>query len=125
MKRILIALTGICLMATLVFALPSQQGTTLTWTPPTQNNNGSPITGLAGYKIYWKSSASGSYTDAQSKDVGNVSSVTIQSVTGSSSAIYYFAATAYNSSGAESGFSNTVRNGVPLAPAVPGTLQVQ
>ena len=126
MKKILLALLAIFLMSTLVFALPAQQGTKLTWDPPTTYNNGTPIAGgVVKYKIYWKSTASGNYTDAQSKDVGNVTTVTIQSVTGSSTAVYYFAATAYITPNNESGFSNEVSNGLPLAPAAPGAFQVQ
>ena len=29
---------------------------TLSWTPPTTNTDGSPLTNLAGYKIYWGTS---------------------------------------------------------------------
>lgn len=110
-------------MSTLVFALPATQGTKLSWTAPTQNNDGTPISGLSGYKIYW-STTSGVYTNAQSKDVGNVLTIPIATVTGSNN-IYYFVATAYNTTGSESNFSNEVRNTIPFSPAAPGILQVQ
>lgn len=113
----------ILLFVPLVFALPVGQGTKLSWTPPTTNNDGTAITNLSGYKIYW-STTSGNYTNVQSKDVGNVTTIPIVNVTGSNS-VYYFVATAYNTSGNESGFSNEVRNTLPLGPAVPGILQVQ
>lgn len=124
MKKALLLTAMFCLIATLVFALPVQQGKTLTWDPPTTNNDGTPLTDLAGYKIYWKSTAGDSYTDAKSKSVGNVTTVTIESVTGSSTAIYYFVATAYDSANNESNFSNEVRNVLPLAPGVPGAFQL-
>ena len=124
MKRIFLIAISILVLGGLAFALPAKQGTPLTWTSPTTNNDGTPITNLAGYKVYWKSASSGSYADMQSKDVGNVTTVTIQSVTGSATIPYYFVVTAYNTSGSESGLSNEVRNNVPLAPAAAGSLTI-
>lgn len=120
MKKIVLTIVVFVMMTTSVFALPAAQKTKLTWDPPTTNSDGSPLTDLAGYKIYWKSSVSGAYTDVQSKDVGNVTTVTIQSVTGSSTAVYYFVATSYNTNGTESKFSNEVDNKLPLAPGAVG-----
>lgn len=57
---------------------------------------------LAGYKFYWGTS-SRQYT--QIKDVGNY---TTTEVTGFTSGIWYFAVTAYNTSGLESSYSNEV-----------------
>jgi predicted phage tail protein len=57
---------------------------------------------LAGYKVYY-GTASRSY--GPSTNTGNVTSYT---VTGLSTGTYYFAVTAYDSSGNESGFSNEV-----------------
>ena len=111
-------------MASLVFALPAKQGTILSWTAPTTNTDGSPLTNLGGYKIYWKATAASSYTDAQSKDVGNVTTATIQSVTGSSTTVYYMVVTAYNTLNVESALSDEVRNSVPLAPSVPGSFRL-
>jgi fibronectin type 3 domain-containing protein len=75
---------------------------TLTWDAPTTNSDGSPLTDLNGYKIYYGTS-SGNYTEVI--DIGNVTSYTIGNL---SSGIYYFAVTAYNTSGNESDFSNEV-----------------
>src|SRR5262249_43353816 len=36
---------------------------TLTWTPPTQNTDGSALNNLAGYKVYWGTSQ-GTYTNS-------------------------------------------------------------
>ena len=73
---------------------------TLTWSVPTANADETALTDLAGYKVYY-GTASESYTTPI--DAGNVTTYT---VTGLSTGTYYFAVTAYNSTGDESGFSN-------------------
>ncbi|HLA00439.1 MAG TPA: hypothetical protein VJZ24_02240 [Thermodesulfovibrionales bacterium] len=123
-KFILASLSFIAITAvfiSLTFSLPTSTApkTTLSWTAPTTNSDGSPLTNLSGYKIYY-STTSGAYTNAKSKDVGNVLTTSIANVTGSTTTVYYFVATAYTTSGNEGGFSNEVRNDVPLVPAVPG-----
>ena len=75
---------------------------TLNWTAPTTNTDGSTLTDLAGYKIYYGNS-SGNYTSAV--NVGNVNNYTFSSL---SDGAYYFAATAYDTSGVESSLSNEV-----------------
>ncbi len=39
---------------------------TLSWTPPTQNTDGSPLTDLAGYRVYWGTS-SGNYPELRDR----------------------------------------------------------
>src|ERR1700690_1238325 len=73
---------------------------TLTWTPPTTNTDGTPLTDLAGYKLYYGTS-SGNY--GTPINVGNVATYTISNLTSGS---YYFAVTAYDLSGVESNYSN-------------------
>ena len=80
----------------------SFSATTLTWTPPTTNTNGTPLTDLAGYDVHYGTS-SGNYTSTVS--VGNVTSY---SFTGLPSGTYYFAATAYDSAGNQSAYSNEI-----------------
>ena len=75
-------------------ALPAQ--VTLTWDPNTEPD-------LAGYQVYYGTS-SGIYTD--SIDVNNSTTCTISDL--EEDHTYYFAATAYNTSGDESDFSNEV-----------------
>ncbi len=75
---------------------------TLTWDPPTTNADGTPLTDLAGYKVYYGTS-SGNYTT--SIDVNNVTTYT---VTGLQPGTYYFAVTAYDTSGNESDYSEEV-----------------
>ena len=69
---------------------------TLAWDANTEPN-------LAGYKIYY-GTASGAYT--VTIDVGNITTCTITGL--QPGATYYFAATAYDSSAAQSTFSNEV-----------------
>ena len=59
-------------------------------------------TGVAGYKLYYGTS---SHAYDKTLDVGNVATYT---VTGLGPATYYFAVTAYYTSGSETGFSNEV-----------------
>ena len=63
---------------------------------------------LVGYKIYWGTS-SGNYTS--SIDVGNTTNYTIEGL--DEGRTYYFAATAYDGSNNESGYSNQISYTVP------------
>jgi hypothetical protein len=75
---------------------------TLTWTPPTQNSDGSPLTNLAGYKIYWGPSA-GSYPNSVTLNNAGLSSYVVGNLVPGT---YFFAATVFNTAGTESAFSN-------------------
>jgi hypothetical protein len=75
---------------------------TLAWNAPTTNTDGNPLTDLVGYKLHYGTS-SGNYTRVI--DVGNVETYKIE---GLQSGTYYFAVTAYNTSGNESDYSNEV-----------------
>ena len=74
---------------------------TLAWDPNNEPDH-------AGYQVYYGTS-SGIYTD--SIDVNNSTTYTISDLEGSQT--YYFAVTAYNTSGDESGFSNEVSKYLP------------
>jgi hypothetical protein len=95
--------------AVLVIALPYKPKTTLCWDPPTTNTDGTPLTDLVGYKAY-SSQVSGTYTDAQGKDVGDVTCVNFEQTFGMQSGLYYYVITAYNTANIESQFSNEVSN---------------
>lgn len=75
---------------------------TLSWTPPTRNTDGSSLTNLAGYRIYYGTSSS-----ALNKTVtisnASVSTYVIDDLT---AATWYFAVKAYNTAGVESAMSN-------------------
>ena len=75
--------------------------TTLSWTAPTLNEDGTTVTDLAGYKIYYGQS-SGAY--GPPIEINN-SSVLMYVVDGLTPNTYYFAATAFNTAGVESRFS--------------------
>jgi hypothetical protein len=75
---------------------------TLTWQPPTQNADGSPLTSLAGFKVYW-GPAQGEYSSSENIDNPGLASYVIANLVPGT---YYFAVTALNSAGTESAFSN-------------------
>lgn len=78
---------------------------TLTWIAPTTNVDGTHLTDLAGYKVYYGTTR-GPY--AQFIDTGNVNTTYTLDVSGLAPGTYYIAVTAYNSSGSESVYSNAV-----------------
>jgi hypothetical protein len=81
----------------------SSTGTaTLSWSAPTENVDGTPITGLAGYRVYYGTSA-----DAltESIDVAGATTTTYV-INDLSPGTYYFTVTAYNAQGIESDQSN-------------------
>jgi hypothetical protein len=73
---------------------------TLAWNAPTTNVDGSPLTDLAGYKIYYGVSP-GVYST--SIDVGSNTSHQVGNLTVGTT--YYFTVTAYNTTGNESDFA--------------------
>ena len=77
---------------------------TLSWTPPTQNSDGSPLTDLTGYKIYY-GNESGNYQTSIQIDNPGIAIYVVEYLTPNT---YYFVLTAINSSGVESRFSNEV-----------------
>ncbi|MDQ7786429.1 MAG: DUF1566 domain-containing protein [Thermodesulfovibrionales bacterium] len=83
--------------------------TTLNWSPPTTNEDGTPITDLSGYKIYY-GIATQNYT--KTINAGNVTSYTVPSLTDGTT--YYFAVTALNSLSKESTLSNEISRTMPL-----------
>lgn len=77
----------------------------LTWTAPSTYSDGTPITNLAGYKLYI-GNASGSYQ--KSVDVGNQTSYTLD--VPDDGTTHFLAVTAYDVAGVESNFSDEVSN---------------
>ncbi|MEQ9564088.1 MAG: putative Ig domain-containing protein [Woeseiaceae bacterium] len=74
----------------------------LTWTAPTQNEDGTPLVDLAGYKIYYGVSQ-GDYPNQIRVDNPGLTSYVVDNL---SPDTYFFVSTAFNSSGVESNFSN-------------------
>ncbi|MFZ8984960.1 MAG: putative Ig domain-containing protein [Steroidobacteraceae bacterium] len=77
---------------------------TLSWTPPTQNSDGSTLLNLAGYRIYYGQSPS-QLTEQVVINSAGLSTYVIENL---SPATWYFSMTAVNSSGVESERSSTV-----------------
>ena len=77
---------------------------TLGWVAPTENNNGSPITDLAGYKIHY-GVTSQDYTKVVAVSNPSLSRYVLDSL---ESGTYFFAITAYNSKGIESTLSGEI-----------------
>jgi Putative Ig domain len=75
---------------------------TLSWTAPTENTDGSTLSNLAGYRIRYGTSAS-ALTQTIVIDNASVTTYVVENL---SPATWYFAVTAVNSQGAESGNSN-------------------
>jgi hypothetical protein len=87
----------------------SNGSATLDWTPVTQNEDGTPVTGLAGYRVHYGMSASNM---SQTVDVANPS-VTTYLVSNLSSGTWYFGVAAYTSAGVEGVLSNVGSKAVP------------
>jgi hypothetical protein len=76
--------------------------TTLSWTPPTQYTDGSPLNDLAGYKVYWGTSQ-GDYSNSVTLANPGLATYVVGQLT---PARWYFVVTAYSATGLESGHSN-------------------
>lgn len=75
---------------------------TLSWTPPTTNTDGSPLTDIAAYKFYYGVSE-GNYPNQIRVDSPGITSYMIESLTPNT---YFFVSTVINTSGIESRLSN-------------------
>ena len=78
---------------------------TLSWTAPTENEDGSPLTNLAGFKLYY-GTETGRYTESIDIDNPGINTYVVDNLTPDT---YFFTATAYNTDGIESGFSEEVQ----------------
>jgi hypothetical protein len=88
--------------ATVTVTAGSTGTATLTWVPPTKNTDGTPVTALTGYHIYY-----GSTEGALNQSiVVNSASTTSYEITGLSSGTWFFAVAAVAADGSESAQSN-------------------
>ena len=76
---------------------------TLSWSVPTQNEDGSALTDLAGFKLYWGTEP-GNYPNSVTIDNPSITTYVVEDLTAGT---YQFVATAFNTTGVESRFSNT------------------
>jgi hypothetical protein len=88
--------------ATTVSPSSGSRTATLFWEAPTSNTNGSPLTDLAGYRIYYGSSPGELTQTVQLNSVGLQTYV----IDGLEPGTWYFAVMALTSSGLESSLSN-------------------
>ncbi|MCP4299550.1 MAG: hypothetical protein GY783_03100 [Gammaproteobacteria bacterium] len=86
---------------TITVQTASSGSVTLSWTAPTQNEDGTTLTDLDGYKIYW-GTTSGNYPNSVTIDNESVTTYVVDNLT---SGTYEFVATSFNTSGVESGYS--------------------
>jgi hypothetical protein len=122
-RRVLVC--SFCLLAlTLVFAAPGRgaevQGTTgnavsLAWDANSESD-------LAGYKVYW-GRQSRQYDNSPVPTVAPSASPTF-TTPALMNGTWYFAVTAYNTAGLESGYSNEVSTTIATAPAAPEGLRI-
>jgi hypothetical protein len=82
---------------------------TLSWQPPTRNEDGSALTNLAGFRIAYGKSSSSLSEQVELSNPGLSSYV----VTGLGSGTWYFAVKAYTSAGVESDLSNLASKTIP------------
>jgi hypothetical protein len=99
---------GVATASLPAFAINVQQiatgSATLSWQAPTTRSDGSPLTNLAGYRIRYGTTV-GSYPNLIQIANGGLTSAVIENL---SRATWYFVATAYDSTGAESSYSSVV-----------------
>ncbi len=83
---------------------PATGTATVSWVAPTQNSDGSPLTNLAGYNIYYGTDASAM---TQTIQVANAAALKYVVSGLATSTTWYFAVTSYTTSGQESARSAT------------------
>ena len=82
---------------------------TLNWYPPTQNDDGSPLTDLAGYRVYWGPEP-GQWENSVTVPNPGISSYVVDQL---KPAQWHFVVTAYTSSGIESAYSASTSKTIP------------
>jgi hypothetical protein len=82
---------------------------TLSWTPPTENIDGTALMNLAGYRLYWGHQPS-NYTNSIAIMNPGITAYVVENL---ASGTYYFAATAVNGDGVESVPSPEVAGVIP------------
>ncbi len=110
MRKVAIAAVAFALASYALFvtypALAQTTGSvTLTWTPPTHNTNGTQLTDLAGYKVYW-GTVRGSFPNSTTLNTPSLTTYVVQNLAVGQQ--YFFTMTALNSSGVESARSADV-----------------
>jgi hypothetical protein len=125
MRRVAIAAAAL-LALTLADVAEAQQAcprysACLSWTPPTQNTDGTALTNLAGYRIHYGRSPS---QLTQTVQVANPAA-TAYRLSGLATGSWYFAVRAYTTAGAESAPSNVGSKVVRHAGPTDGSIVYQ
>jgi large repetitive protein len=87
----------------------SSGSATLNWSAPTQNTNGTPLTNLAGFNIYYGTSAGNLNQTVHIANAGLTTYVLSELAAGT----WYFSINAYSTTGAESVVSNIASKAIP------------
>jgi hypothetical protein len=82
---------------------------TLNWAAPTENEDGSALADLAGYKLYWGTTP-GTYPNSVTISNASISSYVVENL---APGTYQFVATSFNAAGEESSYSNLATKVVP------------
>lgn len=93
----------ICLILIFHSSILFAAGVVLSWTPPNTNADGTPLDDLSGYNLYY-GMTSGNYSEKI--DVGDALTYQVNNL--STGVTYYFATTAYDTSGNESEYSSEI-----------------
>jgi hypothetical protein len=108
-KKLLFAIVAMLSLVLACMVSPLEAGQVqLSWEAPSTNADGTPLTDLAGYKLYYGQS-SGNYEFAL--DIGDLTTETLSGLEAGQT--YYFVVTAYDTSGNESTFSNEATAVIP------------
>jgi len=91
---------------------PTQTTLNLSWTAPTENTNGSPLTDLAGYNVYRGTASGGPYAKV---NTDLVTTTSFQDTGLTQGRTYYYVVTAVNEEGLESDYSEE-NSGRTLSP---------
>ena len=89
---------------------PSIGSLTLSWMPPTTYTDGSTLTNLAGFKIYY-GTAPGNYSNVIDVPNPGITTYVVENMPGNKT--YYIAVTAYDANGIESAYSSSVSKFIP------------
>lgn len=125
MRTMLLALLYCAACAACAAAAHAQTGINdLTWTPPTTNTDGSPLTNLAGYRVYWGTVA-GNYPNSATLTTPAATTYRVSGLVVGTR--YNYVVTARAATGTESVFSNvasaTARSSAGTTPVLPTGLR--